>query len=96
LDLITEYEYFINNSIPFINLNQITEKVLKHHRINITHNTDISNIFNVYEKDCYISIKKRQHYGTHCNYDVVLANFTLEIHLLNLHRSSDDHDSALS
>lgn len=76
--------------------NSIDPQVLKHHRITITHNTHISNIFGVYEKECYISIKKKLHFGTHIVYDVVLANFLLEIHLLNIHRNSDEKDLTMS
>ena len=74
----------------------IDPQVLKHHRIAVTHDTHISSIFSVYEKECYISIKKKLHYGTHLVYDVVLANFLLEIHLLNLHRDSEEKDLSTS
>lgn len=66
--------------------------MLKHHRIAITHGTHLSSVFGFYEKECFISIKKKLHFGTHVVYDVVLANFLLEIHLLNIHRNSDEKD----
>ena len=53
-------------------------------------------MLNAYDEDCYMTIKKKHHYGTHCLYDVVLGNFSLEIHLLNLHMSSDDRDASIS
>lgn len=91
-----EYQMAMGEIQPSININSLSEEVLKHHRVIVTHNSNIQNTFDVYKKDCYITIKKKQHYGTHCVYDVVLANFILQIHLLNLHRSSDERDASMN
>lgn len=70
--------------------------MLRHHRIAITQGTHLARPFGVFERECFISIRKKLLFGAHVVYDVALAHFLLEIHLLNVHRNSDEKDLSTS